>query len=312
MKRIDEYEKAVCPACKKVIKVGINFCNKCGADLSDLDLKIITTEVPTMVASTRVDPTQLESIDKEWANLKQFVEEKNRGEMIKILANYITRLTQIDEASRKKIYDLIGKVLSEDPQFFKLKLFKTFYKKTQNFLAPHLRIEMEKYLMKKYWFFKGETLIISSKGSVIFNKNYNEIRGRFNITNLRIIALGKHLEGTKRTAAGYGIIEFPYMGGIRIWRSLGSVDRVFPYNIKTKKFSVSRVSIKLEQIKKEKEARIDYILKHEYKHKGKTKSITDKLRFVPLQEEGESKVNFQNRRELVFSKITEFLNSTIK
>ena len=102
------------------------------------------------------------------------------------------------------------------------------------------------------------------------------------------------------------------MGGIRFWRSWGSVDRVFPYNIKTKNFSVSRVSIKLEQIKEEKEARIDYVLKHEYEYKGKTKSITDKLRFIPLQELGESEVNFQNRREMVFSKITEFLNSTLE
>jgi len=312
VKRIDEYEKAICPACEKAIKVGISFCTNCGADLSGLDLKIITTEVPTMAASTRIAPTQLESIDKEWAILKQFTEQKNKSEIINILRNYITRLTQIDEASRKKIYDLIGKVLSEDPQFFKLKLFKPFYKNKQNLLAPHLRIEMENYLMNNYWFFKGETLIISSKGSVLFNKNYHEIRGRFYITNQRIIALGKQLEGNKRTAAGYGIIEFPYMGGIRFWRSWGSVDIIYPYNIKTKKFSISRSSIKLEQIKKEKEVRIDYILKHEYEHKGKTKSITDKLRFIPLKEEGESEVNFQNRRELVFSNIKEFLNSTLK
>ena len=309
---MEHREKAICPACKKAIKVGVKFCTNCGADLSELVLEITTNEVTTMVTSTRATPTHLESIDNDWVNLKKFVVEKNKGEIINILTRYITNLTQIDETSRKKIYDLIGKVLSEDPQFFKLKLFKPFYKKTQNFLAPHLRIEMENYLMNKYWLFKNETLILSSKGNVIFNKNYNEIRGRFYITNLRIIALGKQFEGTKRTTAGYGIIEFPYMGGIRFWRSWGSVDRVFPYNIKTNKFSVSRVSIKFEQIKKEREALVDYILKHEYEHKGKIKSITDKLRFVPLQEEGESEVNFQNRRELVFSKLTEFLNSTIK
>ena len=238
---MERQEKAICPTCEKAIKVGVKFCTNCGADLSELVLEIITTEVPTMVASTGVAPTQLESIDKDWGNLKQFVEQKNKGEVINILTRYMTRLTQIDETSRKEIYDLIGKVLSEDPQFFKQKLFKAFYKKTQNFLAPHLRIERENYLINKYWLFKDEKLILSSKGSVIFNKNYNEIRGRFYITNLRIIALGKQFEGNKRTTAGYGIIEFPYMGGIRFWRSWGYVDRVFPYNIKTKKFSVSQV-----------------------------------------------------------------------
>jgi len=72
---------------------------------------------------------------------------------------------------------------------------------------------MWQYLMENYWFFKGEELIISSEGSVIFDENSSEIKGRFYITNQRMIAFGKHLAGTIKTAAGYGIMEFPYMGG---------------------------------------------------------------------------------------------------
>ncbi|MFX1296248.1 MAG: zinc ribbon domain-containing protein [Promethearchaeota archaeon] len=298
--------KALCPNCGKLIKIGIKFCTNCGVNLNNLDLSIITTENSTQIMPNQSTSTQLISIENEWANLKQFVEQKNKSEIKNILVDYIARISQFDEISRKKIYDLIGKILEEDLQFFKHKLFKVFYKTIQKFLVSSLRIEMEKYIMEKYWFFKGEKLVISSKGSIIFSKNYFEVRGRFYITNHRIIALGKLLAGVKRTSAGYGIMEFPYMGGY-LFRGL-----VLPYNIKADKFSVPRVSIKLEQIKKKRDTYIDYILKYEYENKVKTKSIIENLRIVPLQEENESEENFQSRRERVFSKITEFLYTILE
>ncbi|MFX1315706.1 MAG: zinc-ribbon domain-containing protein [Promethearchaeota archaeon] len=302
---MERQKKAVCPNCGKQIKIGIKFCTNCGVNLSNLDLTIINTDNRTQIAPNQSSSTQLVSIEDEWVNLKQFVKQKNKNEIKKILVEYIAQISHFDEISRKKIYDLIGKILEEDLQFFKQKLFKIFYKATQKFLVANLRIEMEKYIIEKYWFFKGEKLIISSKGSVIFSKNYFEIRGRFYITNQRIIFLGKHLAGVKRTAAGYGIMEFPYMGGY-LFRGM-----ILPYNIRADKFSVPLASIKLEQIKKKKETYLDYILKYEYDYRGITKSIIENLRIVPLQEEGETEKNFQGRRDMVFSKITEFLNTIL-
>ncbi|MFX1395143.1 MAG: zinc ribbon domain-containing protein [Promethearchaeota archaeon] len=296
--------QSVCPACGKAIKVGINFCTNCGADLSELNVKIITAETPTPVAT----------IDKIWANLKYFVKQKDTKEILNFLSSYMIRIPQSDEVSRKKIYDLIGKTINEDPLFFKRKLYKNLYGRMKKSLFPQLRIEMEKYILEKYCFLKGEKFITSSKGSIIFHDSWDEIKGRFYITNKRIIALGKYRLKTEssnigRGAWGCGGIEFPYMGGVRAWKSFWKHERIYPYEMKAEKFIYSRTSIYLDQIKRKQKKRITCILKFEYERKGKTKTKKDKLIFVPSKEWGESKIDFEKRREIIFSKISEFMNS---
>ena len=303
---MDLQEKSICPACGKAIKIGLNFCTNCGVKLSEQRMTVTTSGTPTRV----------ETFDKDWETLKQLVVQKNKKEILNFLAYNLTKLPQSNDASRKKIYDLIGKTLKEDPQFFKLRIFNKLYKKTNSFIFPRLRIEMEKYILEKYCFLKGEELITYSNGSVLFFHIADEIRGRFYMTNQRVIALGQHRAKTgksvRRAPAGYGGIEFPYMGGIRLWRGLGHVDMIFPHGKKVEKFPYSRTSINIDQINKEKEARIDYVLQYEYEHKGKTEITTDTLRFEPLQEVTENEGDFQKRREMLFSKISECINSMLK
>ncbi|MFX1258262.1 MAG: zinc ribbon domain-containing protein [Promethearchaeota archaeon] len=297
--------QSTCPACGITIKIGQKFCTSCGAKLSEKN--VIATSSGTSGAQT-----QMAIIDKDWETLKQLIEQKNKNEILKFLEKHLLNLSYYNDASRKKVYDLIGQMQTENPQFFMQKIFAKLYKKTDNLLSPQQKFEMDIYILEKCSFFKGEELITSSKGKVIeFGKLIfleHEIRGRFYVTNQRIIAHGqirrKTMTSLARGPEGYGGMEFPYMDGIRIWTARGAKDNILPYG-------VSRNLILVTQIKR-KEKSIQFNLEFKYEQKGKTKKATAKIGIEPLKEEYENKIDFQRRRETVLLKINELLNSNFQ
>ncbi len=121
----------------------------------------------------------------------------------------------------------------------------------------------------------------------------------------------------RRVPRGHGGIEFPFKAGIRLWntKSLRGFfqyrgDFVVPYYFEADEFPLSKASIRIDQIKRKKN-RVTYKLEFDYVYNDKPKDRTEKLKFEPVEELGENKIDFQNRKEIFLLKIDDFMNSNI-
>ena len=302
-----KFSEVLCPACGKAVKFGQKFCRSCGANIKDA----IPTSNPQKIS-------QLDSPETEIDFLKQTIENRDLQTTRDFLEKYLHQVSNSDETSRYKIYDLIGIIIKEDVEFFRHKIYSDFYYKGKKILNLELFKEMEVYLVKKYFLLDGEELMASSRGKVTFNvyrgftQEPHEIQGRIFITNQRIIAFGenryKYGSSVVWTQDGCGGIEFPYKAGIRFWKR--DIDKVIPYYFNADEFPLSKASIRIDQIKRKKN-RVKYTLKFDFVYNDKHRNSTEKLKFEPVEEIGEKKIDFQKRIELFQIKINEFMNSNI-
>ncbi len=221
-----------------------------------------------------------------------------------------------DDSLRKQIYDIIGEILIENPEFFMKELYKSVQYKAMKFLSPQQKQEMEKYILRKFCFFKEERFITSSLGWLHIGV-YEIYMGSFYVTNRRIIAQGRiHRMSAVGTTAGGGIasllmmIQDIYLLTSAIsqsWKKKlkNEVDKTKPcFGFEIPLVGVHRINRKKKSIK--------FATKFEYEHKGETKIKTAKLEVMPLKEKGETKEDFQKRRETVLSKFNDVLNSKIE
>lgn len=297
-----------CPACGHTIKIGKNFCVYCGAKLTKQNGTITTTGARTQLAITNT----------ERANLKQLIEKEKKREVIRYFKNLFKNYSY-DTNLRKKIYDLIGEMLNENPEYFMKDLYIRFYRKCvykrRKPLTPQEISEMEEYILRKFCFYRGEQLITSSFGSLAIG--IYRIDGTFYVTNRRMIAngiiyntmIGGMTDGPPNIidlvlilVNFYGVIRglsTPWKK--RIMKKFNEIKPCFG-------FEFPYIGIHHIQRKKKK---IKFYLKYEYKHKGETKLKTPKLGIIPLKEKDEKKRDFKKRREMVLSEINEVLNSNI-
>lgn len=296
-----KFSEVLCPACGKAVKFGQKFCRSCGANIKDA----IPTSNPQKIS-------QLDSPETEIDFLKQTIENRDLQTTRDFLEKYLHQVSNSDETSRYKIYDLIGIIIKEDFEFFRCKIYSKFYEKAQYLLIPQLFLEMEEYLLEKYFFLDGEEVIASSRGKVIIDGPNREIRGRIYVTNQRIIAFGQHRwappESFRRVSKGHGGIEFPFKAGIRLWTTK-FLDNVIPYYFNSDEFPLSKASIRIDQFERKKN-RVIYTFEFEYVRRNKTKNRTDELKFELVEDPGENEIDFQKRTENFLSQINDFMNST--
>ncbi len=298
--------EVICPSCGKIVKISQNFCISCGANLSEL----IKTEKISRA------PTQLAISDKERAKLKQLIMLKRKKEIIRFIKNLFINYSY---SLHEKIYDLIGEMLIENPEFFMKDLHRRLYKKFVyrggRLFSPQLISEMEEYILRKFCFYKGEQIIIPSYGRLSIGIHH--IHGNLYVTNRRLIATGiiskEGLDGGVAEHPGFLIILliaalYIYVrGAITPWKKILSrqINEIKPC------FGFEFPYRDVHNIKRKKK-KIKFVLKYEYKDKGQTKIKTLKLRIVPLihysfKHKYESKVEFRKRREMALSKINEVL-----
>lgn len=292
-----------CPACGKTNKTGKNFCVYCGAKLTKQNGAVITSGVHTQLTITDTDKT----------NLKQLIENEKKREIIRYFKNLFKNYSY-DINLRKKIYDLIGDLLNQNPEYFMNKLYIPLNQKTNRLLSTQQKLEMEEYILKKFCLYKGERLITSSIGMITIGAH--QINGRFYATNRRIIAQGFIIKRITGATGGDSIILgvvtvlvdfYNFIYGLSSpWKKI--LKREF--NEIKPCFGFEFPYISINQIQRKKK-NIKFVLKYEYEHKGELKIKTPKLGIIPLKEKDENKNDFKKRRERVLSEINEILNSNI-
>ncbi len=203
------------------------------------------------------------------------------------------------------VYDLIGETLIEDPPFFMNKVYASLGTKK---LSPIQNQKMQQYILQKFSFFEKEAFVTASDGNVRQNKIL--IKGRFYITNYRIIAqgimvaktgimvgllggfLGAAIQQHLRVSAYKGQQKILYTASEEKKACFGYQFPIFrAYNINR---TISAVKYKVDT---------------EFEHKGKVKKKTMAMTVTPKKNKGEKGMDFNVRKEEVLSKITELLNS---
>jgi len=292
-----------CPACGKTIKTGQKFCISCGAKLT-----IQSGTVYTSGARIR-----LLIPDTEIVNIKQLIEKEETKIIIRSIKNLFKKYSY-DDNLRKQIYDIIGEILIENPKFFMKELYKSVQYKAMKFLSPQQKQEMEKYILRKFCFFKEEQFLTSSLGSLSIGV-YAIYGGSFYVTNRRIIAQG-FINRMRSKGVGGGPLSLVMLIH-DIYRLSSAISQSWKKKLKNKVdktkpcFGFEIPLVGVHRIDRKKKM-IKFATKFEYEHKGETKIKTAKLVAIPLKEKGETKGDFQKRRETVLSKFNDVLNSKIE
>lgn len=111
-------------------------------------------------------------------------------------------------------YDFLGRLLSQNVQFFDAHFCNSYNSKIANKLSSELNLEMESYILEKYCFLEGEFIISKFLGSLTHGKYI--LSGRIHATNYRIIGHGAY----KRKEGGDGP---PNLVGLLLWAIIATV-----------------------------------------------------------------------------------------
>jgi len=302
-----------CPSCANILKISQKFCTSCGANLSE------------QIKNEKVSgaPTQLAIPGDEMANIKQLFMLKSKKKIVKQVYNLFKNYSY---SLHDKIYDLIGEMLLEKPKFFMKDLFPRMYIRILNFdrnfkspFSPQLVSEMEEYILRKFCFYKGEQIIMSSFGRLTIGKY--EIRGNFYVTNRRLITIGEPVNSWGHPihvleADVFGLILIIPYSILYIFRNIIGTEwkKILNEEINEIKpcFGYEFPYTDLHDIRRFKK-KIKFVIKYQYEDKGQTIIDTPNLGFIPLRyyKKYENKIEFQKRREEALSKINGIFNSIL-
>jgi len=120
---------------------------------------------------------------------KESKEKANPKNLASVLQNIFERVQQFD---MKIFYDFLGELLLEKTHLLgsKKNIIKSYFrilKKAK--LSPNQLLELEKYLVEKYFILDNEKLLLYFKGSVINGRKIHI--GRIFISDQRIMVIGK-------------------------------------------------------------------------------------------------------------------------
>ncbi|MHA1987465.1 MAG: hypothetical protein ACW98D_12580 [Promethearchaeota archaeon] len=97
--------------------------------------------------------------------------------------------------SDSEFFDIVGKTLEINPEFFMNKVYSAFRKKMTRLLRDQKVNKMDKELMERFCFLEGEQILFECKGKLAQNKKMTPpiyiTSASFFFTNFRIIAQGK-------------------------------------------------------------------------------------------------------------------------
>jgi len=120
---------------------------------------------------------------------KDSKEKANPKNLVSVLQNVFERVSKFD---MKIFYDFLGELLLEKTYLLgsKKKIIKSYLRIVKRFkLSPNQLLELEKYLVEKYFILDNEKLLLYFKGSVINSKKIHI--GRIFISDQRIMVIGK-------------------------------------------------------------------------------------------------------------------------
>ena len=120
---------------------------------------------------------------------KDSKEKANPKNLVSVLHNIFEKVSQFDI---KIFYDFLGELLLEKTPLLgsKKKIIKSYLKVIKMFkLSPNQLLELEKYLVEKYFIWDNEKLLLYFGGKI---KNDGKIyTGRIFISDQRIMVIGK-------------------------------------------------------------------------------------------------------------------------
>lgn len=242
-------------------------------------------------------------------NLKYLMQVQNRRQIIKTIEDIIVQ----KKIPYQAIYDLIGELLVDNSEYFMQKIYPKLYKKL-SYLSYSVNLsELEKYILEKYSFFSGETLLAAFNGKVI--QKDTQVAGRVYLTNYRIIAQGKFGSTPGSTFAAIGAGASAGAGSSTGGQTSSNIGIALGLNDYIQK----RVQKQLQNVmdhkalqnnpcfgyqypimdtydvyRKKKDVR--YRVNIEFEKHGKTKRKTLKMRIIPKQKLNESSSEFSKRR----------------
>lgn len=236
-------------------------------------------------------------------NLKYLMQVQNRRQIIKTIEDIIVQKKMPYQA----IYDLIGELLVDNSEYFMQKIYPKLYKKLSYLSYSVNLFELEKYILEKYSFFSGETLLTSFNGKVI--QKDTQVAGHVYLTNYRIIAQGKFgptpgstfaAIGAGSSASGQTSSNVAFAMGLndyiqkRVQKQLQNyMDHKALQNNPCFGYQYPIMDT-YDVYRKKKDVR--YRVNIEFEKHGKTKRKTLKMRIIPKQKFNESSSEFSKRR----------------
>ncbi len=206
-------------------------------------------------------------------------------------------------------YEVVGKVVKKNDSLF-MDCYGDLEGKLKKITSEQL-MEMDKYILKNQVLLSGEDVKTSFYGTLSQRGGLN-VYGRVYLTDYRIIAIGPKAEGK---VDSYGMARIGGMVGGRIGAIAGALAGTgLNYRLKAIRKGIKKAVNKefddsefveygymypvlgaYDQISKK--GTISYKVDLEYEKKGKTKQTTLSLSVTPAKEKGESKGDFNDRKE---------------
>jgi len=208
-----------------------------------------------------------------------------------------------------EFYDLVGKVVKTNASLF-MDCYGDIERKLKKITLGQL-MEMDKYILKNQILLSGEDVKTSFYGTLT-QKGGLAVSGRIYFTDYRLIAIGPKAEGK---IDSFGAARLGGMIGGKLGAIAGAVAASsFNYRLKAIRNGIKKavnqefddsefveygymypVMGAYEQISKK--GTISYKVDLEYEKKGKTKQTTLSLSVTPAKVKGESKGDFNKRKE---------------
>jgi len=101
------------------------------------------------------------------------------------------------------LYEFVGDIFRQDPDFFNQKILKRYDKTIGHLLNIDQIFDLESYILKKHCFYRDEQLIAMTDGIAILG-NRKQF-GRIYLTNIRIICIGRSMVNGP---AGAGLLDY--------------------------------------------------------------------------------------------------------
>ena len=123
--------------------------------------------------------------------------QKSKSSSSKILKTLLDLRSKEDyqQLSDSEFYNIVGETINLKPEFFMKEIYNSFRNKMRKLIGDEKLMEMDKYILEKYYLHEGEQILLEFKGNLGQNRRMTEpifIDGaNFFATNDRIIAQGK-------------------------------------------------------------------------------------------------------------------------
>ncbi|MFW9866048.1 MAG: hypothetical protein ACFFEN_08105 [Candidatus Thorarchaeota archaeon] len=123
--------------------------------------------------------------------------QKSKSSSSKILNTLLDlrKKEEFQQLSDSEFYDIVGETINSKPEFFMKKIYKSFRNQVRKLIGDEKFMEMEKYILEKYFLHEGEQILLELKGNFGQNRRMTDPifinNANLFVTSDRIIAQGK-------------------------------------------------------------------------------------------------------------------------